>query len=224
MLRRIQQIHGYKLGATDGEIGYVNDVYFDDQHWAIRYLVADTGSWIPGRLVLISPHAFGSFPPDGKVVPVNLTRQQIESCPAIESHQPVSRRYEEEYYQYYGWPYYWQGNAVWGMSGFPILSEKSEPYAGEPSTVNSDSDDVHLRSARSLVDYEIQNRGDILGRLADFIFDDQSWVITQLAVRTGSRIGGQELFLAPSAVNRISWEESKIFTNATRESASGIAS
>jgi len=48
-------------------------------------------------------------------------RKQIEDSPAIESHKPLSRQYEEEYHRYYGWPYYWQGGEMWGMSGFPIL-------------------------------------------------------------------------------------------------------
>jgi hypothetical protein len=58
MLRSIKQLYGDKLGASDGEIGHVKDFYFDDQSWVVRYLVADTGNWLSGRQVLISPHAF----------------------------------------------------------------------------------------------------------------------------------------------------------------------
>lgn len=57
MLRSIKQSYGNKLGASDGEIGHIKDFYFDDQNWTIRYLVADTGIWLPGRQVLISPHS-----------------------------------------------------------------------------------------------------------------------------------------------------------------------
>ena len=115
MLRSVKQLYGDKLGALDGEIGHVKDFYFDDQSWAVRYLVADTGSWLSGRKVLISPHALGSFEQAGKVLRVNLTRKQIENSPPIESHKPVSRQYEEDYYRYYGWPYYWQGDGLWGL-------------------------------------------------------------------------------------------------------------
>ena len=111
-----------KLGASDGEIGLVKDFYFDDQNWAVRYLVAEAGTWLSSRHLLLAPHAIGEFFEDGKVLRVNLTRKQIEHSPAIESHKPVSRQYEEEYYRYYGWPSYWQGDGLWGMSGFPILS------------------------------------------------------------------------------------------------------
>ena len=95
MLRSIRQLYGKKLAASDGHIGHVKDFYFNDQRWAIRYVVADTGSWLSDRLVLISPRAFGNLHQGGDCLLVNLTRQQIENSPAIESHEPVSRQYEE---------------------------------------------------------------------------------------------------------------------------------
>jgi hypothetical protein len=63
MSRTIKQLLGDQLGASDGDIGHVKDFYFDDKSWAVRYVVADTGSWLPGRQVLLSPHSFGSFRP-----------------------------------------------------------------------------------------------------------------------------------------------------------------
>src|SRR5438309_9620260 len=93
MVRSVKKLFEDKLGASDGEIGRVYDFYFDDQNWAVRYLVADTGSWMPGRLVLISPHAFGNVYQGGNVLLVNLTRQPVENSPPIASHHPVSRQY-----------------------------------------------------------------------------------------------------------------------------------
>src|ERR1017187_7037960 len=156
MLQSIKQLYGDKRGASDGEIGQVKDFYFDDQNWAVRYLVADTGSGLPGRQVLISPHAFGGLHQAGKLLLVNLTRKQIEDSPAIESHKPVSRQYEEEYCQYYGWSYYWQGDGLWGMSGFPILDlpQKSLP-GGQTTAVDSQPKraDAHLRSTQAVNGY-----------------------------------------------------------------------
>jgi hypothetical protein len=102
MLQNIQQLYGNKLGASDGEIGHVKDFYFDDLNWVVRYVVVDTGDWLPGRQVLISPHAFGGLRQADKVLRLNLSRKQIEDSPSIASHQPVSRQYEEVYYRYYG--------------------------------------------------------------------------------------------------------------------------
>jgi uncharacterized protein YrrD len=216
MLRSIKQLYGDKLGGYDCEIGYVKDFYFDDKHWAVRYVVVDTGSWIPGRLVLISPSAFDKFPQGGKTLPVNLTRRQIEDSPAIETHKPVSRLYEEEYCRYYGWPYYWQGDAVWGLSGFPILSKKSKPFPGEPRTdgvAKSKGSNARLRSARDVMGYEIQTGDEIAGHVTDFMMDDKSWVICHLVVNTGNRFSGNKVLLSPGQVERISWDESKIYVN-----------
>ncbi len=119
MLHSIQQRYGEKLRASDGEIGHVRDFYFDDKTWLVRYLVADTGHWLAGRLVLISPHAFGHLYPEGRVLLVNLTRQQIEESPSIDEHKPVSRQHEGEYHQYYGYEYLRGSNAAVGIGRLP---------------------------------------------------------------------------------------------------------
>src|SRR5471030_2004536 len=104
MLQNIKELYGHKLAASDGEIGHVKDFYFDDKTWVIRYVVADTGSWLTGRQVLLSPHAFAGLKGDEKAMHVKLSIKQIESSPSIESHKPVSRSFEEEYHSYYSWP------------------------------------------------------------------------------------------------------------------------
>src|SRR5271166_2639838 len=106
MLRSIRQLYGKTLRTSDADIGHIKDFYFNDQQWVVRYVIADTGSWLSGRLVLISPHAFQNIYQKAGSVLVSLTRQQIENSPSIDSHMPVSRQYEEEYYRYYGWPSY----------------------------------------------------------------------------------------------------------------------
>jgi hypothetical protein len=220
MLRSIKRIYGDKLGASDGEIGHVKDFYFDDKSWAVRYLVADTGSWLAGRQVLISPHAFGSLDQAGKVLRVNLTRTQIENSPPIESHKPVSRQYEEEYYRYYGWPFYWRGEALWGMSGFPILELPSRPLPSEPSPASDrhpECADAHLRSTQAVNGYHLQASDGIIGHVCDFMMDDKSWAIGQLVIKTGHRLSGKEVQLSSSQVDRISWDESTVFVNLTKE-------
>jgi hypothetical protein len=220
MWRSAKQHFQDKLGASDGEIGQVKDYYFDDQNWAVRYLVADTGSWLPGRLVLISPHSLGRFDQAGKVLRVNLTRKQIEDSPPIESHQPVSRQYEEEYYRYYGWPFYWQGSALWGRSGFPVLELPPKPLPGKSAAADGpqpERADAHLRSAQGVNGYRIQASDGTIGHVCDFMMDDQSWAIGQLVIKTGHRFYGKEVQIPSSQVDRISWAESKVFVNLTRE-------
>ena len=116
MLSKAKTLEGYKLHSLDGEIGKVKEFYFDDRHWTIRYLVADTGHWLTGRQVLISPYALNSVVRSEKQLSVDLTKKQIEDSPSLESHKPVSLQFEDYYYCYYGWPVYWTGSSVWGDS------------------------------------------------------------------------------------------------------------
>ena len=220
MLRSVKQLHGDKLGAVDGEIGHVKDFYFDDQNWAVRYVVADTGSWLSGRLVLLSPFALGTLAQDGKVLEVKLTRKQIEDSPSIESHKPVSRLYEEEYYRYYGWPSYWEGGSVWGVSAFPgalwgggafPMEPPVEVPAAEGDIVPSKEDeDAHLRSAEEMMGYDIEATDGVVGHVSDFLMDDTNWTIQQLVVDTGSWLSGKKILIAPSEITQVLWDDSRV--------------
>jgi hypothetical protein len=220
MLRSIKQLYGDKLGAFDGEIGHVKDFYFDDEYWAVRYVVAETGSWLTGRQVLLSPHSLGRLVQAGKVLRVNLTRLQIEQSPPIGAHAPVSRQYEEEYHRYYGWPYYWQGDALWGMSGVPMMPLPAGPLPMEPAAANgapSERADAHLRSTQAVNGYHIKSSDGMIGHVCDFMMDDQNWAIGQLVIKTGHRLSGREVQIPVNRVDRISYDESTVFVDLTSE-------
>lgn len=219
MLRSIKQLYGDKLGASDGDIGHVKDFYFDDQNWAIRYLVADTGTWLTSRQVLLTPHSLGRLDEAEKILRVNLTRKQIEDSPSIDLHKPVSRQYEEEYYRYFGWPYYWRGDALWGMSGFPILELPADPLPAEPAAIDPHRErvDAHMRSTQAVKGYHLQASDGITGHVADFMMDDQSWAIRELVIKTGHRFSGKEVQIPTSCVQKISYDDSTVFVSLTRE-------
>ena len=221
MLQSIKQLYGKKLGASDGDIGHVKDFYFSDLNWAVRYVVADTGNWLPGREVLLSPHSFGSIYPAGKAMQVNLARKQIEDSPPIERHKPVSRQYEEEYHRYYGWPYYWEGDGLWGgMRGFPVLEEPPKVFSNQPPATTgpkSENADAHLRGTQAVAGYHLQATDGIVGHVYDFMMDDKSWAIIELVIKIGHRFTGKEVRIPTSQVERISYKESSVFVNLTRE-------
>ena len=216
MLRSIKKLYRDKLGASDGEIGHVKDFYFDDENWGVRYVVADTGSWLPGRQVLLSPHSFGPLVLSENVLRVNLTRKQIEDGPLIEAHKPVSRQYEEEYHRHYGWPYYWQGDALWGMSSSPVVALLAKPlaHASGPAAKGADA---HLRSTLAVNGYHLQASDGLVGHLCDFMMDDQTWGIAQLVIKTGHRFSGKEVQIPTSKVDRISYDDSTVFVHLTKE-------
>src|SRR5688572_24303801 len=154
MTHHITSLYGNKLGATDADIGHVRDFYFDDRQWHVRYVVADTGTWLPRRQVLLSPHAFGRLEQQEQTLLINLSRQQIEDSPPIDSHRPVSRQYEAEYFRYYGWPVYWVGDGFGGLGGYPgIIPVPAESESDEYKQTKPD--DPHLRSTRAVTGYQV---------------------------------------------------------------------
>ena len=216
MLHNIKELYGNKLAARDGNIGHVKDFYFDDKTWVIRYLVADTGSWLTGRGVLISPHAFGSIDREEKTLHVKLHKKQIEDSPPIDSHKPVSRQYEIDYYNYYGWPAYWDGGAMWGLAGYPMArtSPMQEMVADQPRYHHRD--DKHLQSTHAVTGYHIHAADGVIGHVSGFLIDEKSWAIRKLVVETGHWYAGKEILISPGKVERISYEESKVFVNLTK--------
>ena len=216
MIHNLKHLYGKKLGAIDGDIGHVKDIYFDDAHWVVRYVVADTGSWLSGRQVLLSPWAFGKLQEDDDVLLINLTRKQIENSPSIETHRPVSRQYEAEYYHYYGWPVYWIGDGFGGLGGFsgaiPVRTADGNRHHG-----HNQRDDVHLRSTRAVTGYHIQTAGGLVGRVHDFAIDDQTWLISEVIVEAGHWLNSRKILISPPSIGRISYEQSTVFVNLTKE-------
>jgi sporulation protein YlmC with PRC-barrel domain len=84
MLHKVRDLQGDSILAEDGEVGSVDDLYFDDEEWDIRYLVVNARRWIPGRKYLVSPIAIDRDRPltHGGDIRVDLTREQIARCPA----------------------------------------------------------------------------------------------------------------------------------------------
>ena len=170
MLRSAKEIKGYVLQALDDEIGGCKDFLFDDRFWTIRYMVVDTGKWLPGRLVLVSPIALDEPNWQEERFPVRLTTQQIKEAPALDEAKPVSRQYEIEYYQYYGWPYYWGGMGAWGGLAYP--GPLFEQTRQDDKTTEAGSGEDHLRSIDEVRGYHIQATDDEIGHVEDFILDD----------------------------------------------------
>lgn len=213
MLTKIKLLKDYKLNSFDGEFGGVKEFYFDDQYWTIRYLVAKTGMWLIGKQVLISPYALISTNKEEQTIMVNLTQKQIEESPSIDSDKPLSRQFETAYFEYYGWPVYWIGPYMWG--GYSYL-ERSPDHAEAPN-LEGKMWDYHLRSTDKITGYEIEALDGDIGHVDDFIIDDETWEIRYLVVSTRNWLPGKKVLISPEWIERMSWEESKVFINLTQE-------
>ena len=213
MLSTVKALTGYKLDSLDGEIGSVKEFYFDDRHWAIRYLVADTGNWLTGRKVLISPYALKSVSKSEKHLGVDLTKKQIENSPSLDSHKPVSRQFEEDYFGYYGWPTYWDGSSVWGNS--PNIERDRAKWGETAKTAKAL--DRHLRSTHEVTGYHLKATDGEIGHVEDFVIEDESWTIRYLTVGTKNWWPGKKVLVSPRWIERVSWSDSMVFINVPRE-------
>ena len=215
MLQHLKELYGSKLNATDGDIGKIEDFYFDDQSWNVRYLVAETGTWLNERQVLISPYSIERLDLEDELIIVNLTRKEIENSPPIERHRPVSRQSEIEYYTYYGWPYYWSGDAILGLGGNPMAHTDGNVVrvVNEEGNLN---DDTHLYSTLAITEYEIEASDGTVGRVTDFLLDDKTWAIQKLVVEAGHWYSGKEILIPTNKIKRISYAESKIHVYLTK--------
>lgn len=212
MLIKAKTLTGYKLQSLDGEIGNVEQFYFDDNFWTVRYMVANTGNWLNGRLVLISPQSLKKVNTETKTIEINLTKKQIEDSPAIETDKPVSRQYETAYYNYYGWPTYWTGAYMWGA--YPYIWFNGDEW-GEP-VPGYDRADHHLRSTRVVHGYHIEAADGEIGHVSDFIIDDSNWAIRYLEIGTSNFWPGKHVLIAPSWIDSVSWVESEVRVSLTR--------
>jgi hypothetical protein len=212
MLIKAKTLKGYKLHSLDGEIGKVEEFYFDDHHWTIRYLIAETGDWLVGRQVLISPHALGAINREEKLIGINLTKKQIEDSPPLESDKPVSLQFEESFYGYYGYPMYWSGSYMWGSSPIPVRGStaKKAPHSKRKWNPN-------LRSTHAVSGYIIRAEEGDIGHVDDFIIDDETWAIRYLVVDTRNWWPGKKVLISPKWIDEISWNESTVYVNLLRE-------
>jgi hypothetical protein len=214
MLLRAKTLQGYKLNSLDGEIGSVKEFYFDDHHWTIRYLVADTGNWLTGRQVLISPYALGGAVLQDHDIAVALTRDQIENSPPLDSDKPVSRQFEQGFYGFYGWPMYWGGPYMWGADPYIVR----DPHQWKRASQVENTSDPHLRSTHEVTGYHIQASDGEIGHVEDFVIDDNTWAIRYLIINTRNWWPGNSVLISPKWIDRVSWEEGKVFLALSRES------
>ena len=215
MLSKVKILNGYSIQNTNDEtIGKVKDIYFDDRHWTVRYLVVNTGSWLAGRKVLISPYGLVGVNADHENIIANLTKKQIEASPSLNSDKPVSRQFESDYYGYYGWPCYWYGPYSWGY--YPYV-ERDQTKRAE-SNLGEKAWDHHLRSCHEVAGYHIQAEDGDIGHVEGFIVDDETWEIRYLIVNTSNWWVGKKVLISPHWIQRVSWGERMVTIDLTRDS------
>ena len=219
MFANAAQLKGFVIRATDGELGTVDQLYFDDETWAIRYLTVDTGGWLGGRHVLISPMSIAHTDWPAKRLDVALTKKQVEKSPDINTHLPVSRQHEAAFLGYYGYPYYWGGPYLWGPAFYPagLAIPTTAARKTLADSIWRESTDSHLRSSEAVTGYHIEAADGEIGHVDGFLVDDEAWAIRYIEVATRNWWPGKKVLISPAWIERVSWTDSKVYVGLTRE-------
>jgi hypothetical protein len=189
MLWNISTIRNYEIESSDGSIGTVSDFFCDEATWKIRWLVVDTGSFLPGKKVLLPPKTVKSLDRALGKVFVKLSRAEIEDCPPVASDEPVSRQMETRMYVHFGWDPYWDNS----------LDGKRAP------------------SLYVMQGYNVQATDGPIGRLTEFLFNDEDWNIRYILVDTGNWWPGQKALVLPQSVTSIAWADREIRLSVSQE-------
>jgi hypothetical protein len=213
----IKALKGYAIGATDGDIGKLDDFYFDDESWTIRYLVAETGNWLLNRKVLISPLALGRVDVPGERFTVKLTKKQVEESPGIDTDEPVSRQHETSYLDYFNYPYYWDNPYLSGPMDDPQPSGGDQRGNEKARAEHEEANDSHLRSANKVTGYHIEAADGDIGHVEDFIIDGGTWEIRYMVVNTENWWSGKKVLVSPRWIDRVSWIYSKVYVDLSLE-------
>ena len=216
MLHLAHKIAGAAVQGIDGDIGTLEDFYFEEDRWTVRYLLVDTGKWLSGKRVLISPMSV----PDGwgkNGVRLSLTKDQVRNSPEFKEGEPLSREGEILVLTYYGYPDYWGAASVWGNFDSPtaLIAAPKETAAGR--TNGFDPEARHLRSIKKSTGYHLHARNGEIGHVDDFLIGQESWRIRYLLVDTSNWIGGRSVIVSPEAVEGIDKDRGLLYVAADRE-------
>ncbi len=222
MLHSVKALRGFAIAATDGALGSVRDVYFDDGQWMIRYFVVDTGGWPHGYDVLLSPLSVTAAEWPMRALRIKLTREQVRNSPGIDAARPVSRQHEAELANYYELPFYWAGplhmSAIYpGVVEKHPLTEQERLAIREEIEQEHEASDPRLRSADEVIGYHLHARDRSIGHVADFLLDERDWSIKLIVVDTRNWWPGKHVLISPERIERVSWDDKSVFVNATRE-------
>jgi len=212
MFNHLKTLQGYRLEAIDGPIGKVDEFYFDEKFWTIRYLVVNTGNWMSGRQLLISPHAIGEISPSEHQISIKLTKKQIVDSPFLAASQMISKEFEREYYEYYVWPIYWNGPYMWGAD--PYLNKTTPIWAQQ---ISHDEWEPHLFSTHDISMFTIHSMDGEIGSIRDFLISDSTWTIRYLVVDSHRRLHGNYVLISSQWIASTEWGLSRFDVDISKD-------
>lgn len=216
MKRSLKKILEYKVLTNDKTEGDIQDFLFDEKRWTIRYMKADFGNFFSPEKVLI-PKEFLEAPDwQNRFFPIKMSNDEIDKCPNLDDHQPVSRKYEEMLFEHYDLKPYW-----YSAYTVPIASSfyPPRPLKVPSAEIDENKLDTILRSFEEVKGYHIQAVDGKIGHIEDIIVDDDDWQIVYVAIDTSNWLPwSKKVLIAIDWMETISYEKREVKINLHTES------
>jgi hypothetical protein len=228
MLWKTGALKGLRVLAKNTDAGKVEQFLFDDQKWAIRYIVIDVREDRKDLRKLLSPLAVQTL--SSGSLEVGVSAEQLENSPGIDTAMPVSRQMEEVLHAYYSWPCYWlypEGYNLLGGALYPGLSVPfTYPGAGwgdecveiQPteSHLENTPSSSHLRLTNEVIGYRAIAADNEIGQVTEILIDDKLWYLKYLVVDTGHLLPGRKVLIPFLLVTGIEWTSGSIMMNVNK--------
>jgi hypothetical protein len=215
---------GRAVAASDGRIGAVKDFLIDDRQ-AVRWMVVDTGQWLPGRKVLIHPSSIAPIhlPPrpalpmlsmgEPLAVAVNLTTRQVESSPEAPMDEPVTDELEQHLFDHYGWDPFWSAPQLGGEPAVLRPAARAVP-AERPGFADGDR---RLGGAGAMKGFAVHATDGEIGSIDNVFIDDVRWSVRYLVVATRGWLSSKLVQIPIDVVEDIDWQAQAATLAVTRE-------
>jgi sporulation protein YlmC with PRC-barrel domain len=211
MNRSVKHLHAYTVVGRDGDLGSVEEMYFDDEKWTIRYIVADLAEASEKDRAAVSPVSVDAVDWKNRMILVDLSRVEVAGSPDLEPEQPIGRDKERQLSSYYGIPVYWNGVGLWGNHVYPGL------LAGESSKEEDRSDgEPHVHPTRAAFGYKIEATDGEIGRVEDLVVEEKTWEIQFLVIDTAGWLPGKKVIVDTHWIEEVDWQKGTVSVSLPR--------
>jgi hypothetical protein len=211
MNRSVKHLHTYTLLSRDSELGSIEEMYFDDEKWTIRYILASLEEVPEKDRAVVSPVSVDEVDWKSRMIVVDLSRDVVAGSPKIDPQEPIGREKERQLSRYYGIPFYWAGVGLWGNHVYPGL------LAGESFEEEECSDgENHVHGTKEAFGYRIQATDGEIGRVDDLVVEEKTWEILFLVIDTGNWLPGKKVIVDTHWIDEVNWHQGTVTVNLPR--------
>ena len=212
MNRSVKHLQAYTLVARDGDLGPVEEMYFDDEKWTIRYIVASLEELPDKERAAVSPVSVEQVDWKNGTIIVNLSREDVAGSPEVDAENPIGREKERQLNRYYRIPVYWNGVGLWGNYVYPgLLAEESSP----PEEEGSDRE-TRVHGTSEAFGYTIEATDGEIGRVNDLVVEERTWEIQFLVIDTGNWLSGRKVIVDTHWIDQVNWQEGTVAVSLPR--------